>query len=653
MNKENNIITRLIDRIPSQPLSNYLFQNQGNLRFSNKAREWGLGEETFSNGSAYADLDNDGDLDLVLNNVNMPCSIYRNESSQQNKHHYLQVKLQTASTNKAAIGARVTLYAMGQLFYQEVNPMRGFESSVDTRLNFGLGEIDHIDSMELIWPDAQRSIVKDIKADQQLNLLEEDMKMSLLTSDRSEPSTVFTAAADNRGLNFIHLEDAYTDFDRDRLLFQMLSTQGPHIAKADVNGDGREDVFIGGARSQSAALYVQQTNGGFTERSEPFFVADAASEDVDAVFFDCDSDGDIDLYVCSGGNEFGTGSPALKDRLYLNDGKGNFTKADHAIPESLYAVSSCVATADFDRDGDLDLFVGSRIEPMHYGMPAASYLLANDGKGRFTDVTASWAPELLKLGMVCDADWADLDSDGKPDLVLAGEYLPISFFHNEGKTLKEKGAAAGFEKTNGWWNRLLITDLNGDGFEDLVAANHGLNSRFHASINEPVTLYVNDFDGNGSLDPVLASFNEGKSYPFSLRQDLVNVIPGLKKQFLRYSDYKGKTIDQVLSSGQLEASIQWHAYDMKTSAWVNDGKGHFSPIQLPVEVQFAPCYALASADYNGDGYADILLGGNFYESKPEAGIYDGSHGVLLLGNGRGQFNAISESASGIHIEGAM
>jgi hypothetical protein len=646
---------KMIDLIPSEPISNYAFSNNGDLTFTNRALEWGLDEPSFSNGSAYGDLDNDGDLDLVVNNVNMPCFVYRNESSEKYpENKYLKLTLKGEGKNTSAIGAKVTVYYNGTLLYQEQMPMRGFESTVDSRLNFGLGRTEKIDSVIVQWPGGRVSVLEGVKPNQHIVVKQAEAGRPL-TGNRSPVTgnTLFTQTKDNYGIDFIHKENEFVDFDRDRMIFHMLSTQGPRMARGDVNADGLEDLYICGASAEPGALYEQTKGGRFKRTNEALLQVDSLSEDTDALFFDCDGDGDQDLYVCSGGNEFSPNSTALIDRLYINNGRGGFTRSPQVLPSYIFESTSCARAADYDRDGDLDLFVGVRLKPFSYGYPCKSYILQNNGKGIFTDVTQAVAPGLLKAGMVCDGRWLDYDGDGREDLVVAGEYMPISLYHNEGGRLKEVTSEAGFGRTNGWWNRIAVADINGDGYLDIIGANHGLNSRFKASEQKPVSMYVSDFDNNGTAEQVLTCYNGDSSYPMLLRHDLVSVLPYLKKKYLRYEDYKNQTVRDIFTAGQLSSAIELNAYTMQSSVFINNGKGAFTRKTLPVEAQLSGMYGIAVSDFDRDGKMDILMGGNFYQSKPEVGIYDASYGCLLKGDGKGGFVAVTPQRSGVMIRGAV
>jgi hypothetical protein len=427
------------------------------------------------------------------------------------------------------------------------------------------------------------------------------------------------------------------------------------MAKGDVNGDGLEDFYICGAKGQPGALYLQTADGQFKPSNEALLEKDKGSEDTDCLFFDADGDGDQDLFVCSGGNEFSANSTDLISRLYFNDGKGNFTKSPQLLPSAtIFESASCVTAADYDGDGDQDLFVGVRLKPFMYGYACKGYVLQNNGKGSFTDVTEQIAPALKEAGMITDAKWFDYDKDGKPDLVVTGEYMPVRIFHNEnGKQLKETTAAAGLQNSNGWWNRIVIADINGDGYDDIIAGNHGLNSRFKCSENKPVSMYVSDFDENGSVEQIITCYNGDKAYPMALRHDLVAVLPYLKKKYLKYDSYKEQTIEDIFTKEQLAKAVKLEAKEMRSSVLLNNKNGTFTLKPLPTEAQFSTVSGIAVNDYDGDGKADILLGGNFYQSKPEAGIYDASYGLLLKGEGNGNFKPVDESQSGILVKGQV
>jgi hypothetical protein len=545
------------------------------------------------------------------------------------------------------------VYSGEKNFYQEQMPTRGYQSTVDNRILFGLGKIEIIDSIVVQWPDGKVTIIKNVKPDQEISLKQSDGtidKRQLATGNKQQP--LFVLQTNNLGMDFIHKENEFVDFDRDPLIYHMLSREGPATAVADVNGDGIDDIYMGGAKGQPGVLYLQSLAGNFKKTENAVFIHDKEREDIASVFFDADGDGDNDLYVCSGGNEFSINAPELKDRLYLNNGKGLFAPSP-ALPGSTAGNSSCVAAADYDGDGDIDLFVGQRLRPLSYGLPANGCLLQNNGKGVFTDVTSSIAPSLLNIGMITSAAWIDYDKDKKFDLVIAGEFMPVTLLHNDENKLKEVTNDAGFAKSNGWWNRLVIADINNDGYPDIIAGNHGLNSRFKASVEKPLSMYVNDFDDNGTIEQIICQYNGEKSYPMILRHDLVALLPFLKGKYLKYDRYKEQTIDDIFTNSQLKNAVKLEAYSFESSIFLNNKNGSFTRKLLPIEVQFSPVYAMDYSDFDGDGKSDLLMAGNFYEAKPEAGIYDANYGLILKGDGRGNFTAVPAAHSGIALKGEV
>ncbi len=656
---------KLVEAIPSEPVPNYAFRNLGatpgqptGLQFRNAAADWGLDQPGFSNGAAYGDLDNDGDLDLVVNNINAQAWLYRNNTSAgPKKQHWLRVVLRGDKGNPFGFGAKLLAKAGGMTYYLEQMPTRGFQSSVDHRPLFGLGAISQIDTLWIQWPDQKCQMITGLKADREV-VVEHRSAANLPNHPfvpAPPPPVLFRKATGLPPFDFRHRENTYSDFDVDRLCFQMLSTQGPGLAVADVNGDGMDDFYVSGATGEAGRLYLQSVSGHFTHAPQPDFIADAAYEDTRCLFLDADRDGDPDLYVGSGGSEVAPpGSPPLayNDRLYRNDGRGHFTRADAALPGDKPAATGCVKAADYDNDGDLDIFTGIRLLPGAYGIPMSSYLVKNDGKGKFSLANRQDAPELQDLGMVTDAVWSDVDNDSDPDLVIVGEYMPLTLFVNTRGKLK-KTVPKGMEQSHGWWNTIEAADIDGDGDMDYILGNFGLNSRFRADTAHPIEMYVHDFDKNGMIEQLVCQFNEKGTYPLVLRHDLVSQMPVLKKKFVKYADYAYQTVLEIFTPEQLQGAVRHQAFTLSSAIAVNDGKGGFALRSLPWQAQLAPVYSILFRDFDSDGHPDILLAGNHYEIKPEIGRADGSRGLILRGDGKGNFSALPSAWSGLYIQGAV
>lgn len=655
ISKEGVDYKKLVELIPSNPIANYAFVNNGDLTFSNKAVELGLAEAGFSNGSAFGDMDNDGDLDLVVNNVNMPFSLYENTSNTANtRNKYLQFDLKGEGKNTFAVGAKITVKHQAKTYYLEQMPIRGFQSTVDPRPLIGLGEIEKVDSVIINWPNDKVSILTGVATNQTLQLrMADGTNLPKAMPESSQKNRLFEEVNEKLPVNFVHKENHFVDFDRDRLIFNMLSTEGPCMCQGDMNGDGRDDFYIGGARDSAGQLFLQQPNGSFKTLPTDVFEAARASEDVTCVIFDANGDGINDLYVGSGGSEVSTSSPSLADRLYLNDGKGGLTKTPQILPANRFESTSTVEVSDFDGDGDFDLFVGIRNIPFYYGMPVNGYLLENDGNGNFKDVSSTLLPALKEIGMVTSAAWLDFDGDGDPDLAVAGEWMPVRLFRNDKTGFTDVSGESGLLAGSGWWNTLEVADINNDGLPDLVAGNHGLNSRFKATPAKPIGLYINDFDQNGAVEQILTQYNGDKAYPAVLRHDLVMQLPNLKKKYLKYESFKEQRMEDIFTPAEMEKAVRLEVTLLESAALLNLGNGKFETITLPMEAQLSPIYSIIASDFNNDGNVDLLLGGNLYEVKPEAGRYDASYGLLLLGNGQGRFTPVKGRDSGLSLKSAV
>jgi hypothetical protein len=641
----------LVDPIPSNPIPNFIFQNMGNFTFKNQTVEWGLGRPTHSNGAAYGDLDNDGDLDLVISNVNDFCSVYRNNTPHDsvNGNNFLRISLSYTGKNIYGIGSKIKVFERGAFQSYEQMPNRGFQSSVDTKLVIGVSKADFIDSVVVIWPDERITKIQNVKSNQELHIDYENSSLVKRPDCSLAKSAILKEFTVPAGIHFLHQENVFSDFNRERLIYHMLSTAGPALTVGDVNGDGLDDFYVGGAKGQSGQLYVQNQAGKFHVLDNPAFRLDSSSEDVDAIFFDMDNDKDLDLFVASGGYEFTFGAPELHDRLYLNNGKGIFTKSNQRSLSSLANVSSALAASDIDGDGFVDLFVGCRALPFAYGIKPTSYILINDGNGQLVESSAKVAPELKSIGHVTDAIWSDTNGDKLDDLIVVGEWMTPTIFVNSPNSVFTKKEIPNLE---GWWNSIEAHDLNGDGNDEYILGNHGLNSRFKASIESPILLYTNDFDRNGSLEHIYARKVNDKIIPYTLRHELVSQIPSLKKKFLKFVDYKDSQLSDIFDKQVISTASMLTCVTLSSGILINTNE-KFVFHAFPRMAQVSPVYDVVVDDFNDDGFRDIILGGNFFEAKPEVGRYDASVGLMLLGDSVLNFRIVPKTTSGIAIDGAI
>jgi len=653
----------ILSRIPQVKLHKYAYRNEDGLRFSDVSAKWGLMTTAFSNGTVYADLDGDGDLDLVMNNINDEAMVFRNFSRERDTaSHYLQIQLHGDSLNRDALGTRLELYYdHGKQQVLEMTPYRGYLSSMQNIAHFGFGTTAIIDSIIIHWPNNRTQRLRNVAVDQRLNL---DIRNAAAAHPASSPllatHTLFRDITDSAGIHYNHEEYDFIDFNIQKLLPHKLSEYGPALAVGDIDGNGLDDLVSGGSAYHSAQIFLQQPDGRFIQQA---LLTDAAAktkkcDDLGLLLFDADGDGDPDLYVTSGGYELAQGSPSYSDRLYINDGKGNFTWDTTALPPNLVS-KFCVRAADFDHDGDLDLFVSGRVDPWHYPQPVTSFIYRNDskqGKVQFTDVTAQVAPSLVSAGMICDALWTDFNNDGWPDLVLAGEWMPVTFLQNDHGLFRNITPSTGLADHTGWWNSITAGDFDNDGDIDYVVGNMGSNSFFRASPAYPVRAYGKDFDNNGVYDMITSlylpdSMGTKKEFPADGRDDLLRQMNSLRLKFPDYRSFATATMDQVLTPAQRKGALILEANDFKSSLLRNDGNGHFTMIPLPPEAQWSVINGMATGDFDGDGSLDLVMNGNDYGTEVSIGRYDAMNGLYLAGDGKGGFTPRSILQSGLYIPG--
>ncbi len=633
-----------MDLLPSEPLSNYIFQNNGDLTFTQKTKDWGMNQKTFSNGSAYADLDNDGDLEVIINNINERAYIYENHSAGSGPSHYFRVKLTDEKGHKTLLGTRVHIIDQSEKEqWYELSGARGMYSVSEPIAHFGIGTANRIKTLEITWNNGQKTVLNNLSADQQITVDIQTAKQQKTTPSEI-PEPFFMDITGACQLDYEHQENKFDDFQIQVLLPHKMSSFGPGLATGDVNNDGLEDVFLGASYGASGALFLQNENGQFDQSDSAPWMIDKMCEDLDAAFLDVDNDGDLDLYVVSGGNEYFPESISYQDRLYLNDGDGNFTKSKTNLP--LFKESgACVRPFDFDQDGDLDLFVGGRHVPHQYPMPANSYFLVNEG-GVFKNQTTAIAPDFQQLGMVTDAVWTDYDQDGQTDLIVVGEWMGITFFKNEQGIFRKEMLV---DNSKGWWYSVKAADMDGDGDDDYLLGNLGLNYKYKASPEEPFEVHYYDFDENGSKDIVLSYYNFGEKYPLRGRSCSSQQVPAIKEQFKTYDLFASANLTEVYGTDKLRKALQYQATSFASIYMENLGNGQFKQHPLPNQVQVSSINDFLIKDFNEDGHKDVLLAGNLFPAEVETTRNDAGIGYLLIGNGKGQFEVMNPKESGIHL----
>ena len=636
-------IDSIISKMPIKPQPNYAYKNNGDISFTNANKEWGFELPSRSNGAAYADLDNDGDLDLVINNVNTPAFIYRNNAESQLDNNYIQLKFKGPENNPFAVGTLAKIYFDGNIINQELIPSRGFQSSIQYDMTIGLGKSEQLDSLRIVWPDERTQKFENVAANQMV-MLDHANATETYTIPKKESKKSFLKEIDADRVS-THKEDNYNDFDYEGLISHKLSQEGPSLAVGDVNGDGNEDFFIGGAKGQPGALYIHTGNGNASPKKIAVFEEDLEFEDVAAAFFDADGDGDLDLIVGSGGNNVGL-ERNYRARLYLNDGNGNFSKSKNELPSTFKNIST-ISPYDYDDDGDMDLFIGSRSVVGAYGINPDHLLLENMGDGTFNNVTERLGYDLKDAGMVTDSKWEDMDGDGKKDLIVTSEWDTPKIYKNTGRRLSKMNSS--LDSLYGWWNTVEAADLDGDGDHDLILGNQGLNLHYKPTDYAPMKLYINDYDNNGTIEQIMTIQENGGDSPIHQKRELTEQLPSLKKQNLKASDYAGRTIQQLFPKEVMDKSIVKRVETSASVIAINEGGGKFTIKNLPPRVQLSCVCDITCTDVNNDGNLDLIMAGNNYEFKPQFSRLDASQGNLLLGDGKLGFTWQDYETSGFKI----
>ena len=636
-------IDSIIKKMPVRPQPNYAYRNNKDITFSNANKDWGFETPTLSNGAAYADLDNDGDLDLVINNVNMDAYVYKNNSETFTNNNHIRIKLKGSKANPFAIGSTIKLYYEDNIVVQEQVPSRGFQSSVDYTMTIGLGEVKTIDSLRVIWPNDKTQKLENIEVNQVLTLNLEDAKDTQKPFKLKKKKTLLAELPNAKFL--AHKENQYSDFDHEGLIPKMLSQEGPALAVGDVNGDGNEDFYIGGAKDQQGVLYLNLGNGNIKLLPQKAFVEDANLEDTAATFFDADNDKDLDLIVGSGGNEVGEENN-YKPRLYLNNGKGVFSLSPNYLPKTNKNIS-VIVTNDFDNDGDEDVFVGSRSVVGTYGVNPNHLFLENNGDGTFSDATERLAYDLKNAGMVTNAIWADINGDGKKDLITVSEWDTPKIFRNTGRRLTKMDSS--LDEMSGMWGVLEAADFDNDGDLDLVFGNQGENTTYRTTKEHPMRMWVNDFDNNGTIEQIVTRDFDGKDYPVHMKKELTAQMVKLKKENLKASEYAKRTINELFSKEIIDNAIKKQSSTTETVVAINDGNGQFSIKKLPSRVQLSCVCGITCTDINNDGNIDIIMGGNNFEFKPQYSRLDANLGNVLINKGDFNFEWQDYNTSGFAI----